>query len=289
MHSAKNFACSNDRIWLAIVTEERKKPEISEPTTFVPTEDLPSDNRIYALIPARWDSSRFPGKPLHLIAGKPLVQHVWERCREAKGLSGIVIATDDDRIAEVARGFGAEVCMTASDHPSGTDRIAEAAEKLEDATHVINVQGDEPMIDPGLIGALATKMAGDEKIEMITAANEISKDGDLQDPNVVKVVLNQRGEALYFSRSVIPYQRKCVPGLKHYRHKGIYGFTREFLLKFVRWAPSPLELTEQLEQLRALDNGARIHVVLTDDDSIGVDVPEQAEIVTNLILTNNQP
>lgn len=255
----------------------------------MPTEDPPSENRIYALIPARWDSSRFPGKPLHLIAGKPLVQHVWERCREAEGLSGIVIATDDERIAETARGFGADICMTAADHPSGTDRIAEAAEQLPDATHVINVQGDEPMIDPALIAKLAEKLAESPEIEMITAANEISNDEDLQNPNVVKVVMNQRGEALYFSRSVIPYQRQSVPGFKHYRHKGIYGFTREFLLKFVRWAPSPLELTEQLEQLRALDNGARIHVVLTDDDSIGVDVPEQADIVSNLILTNNQP
>jgi 3-deoxy-manno-octulosonate cytidylyltransferase (CMP-KDO synthetase) len=252
----------------------------------VPTEDPFAVNRTYALIPARWDSSRFPGKPLHLIAGKPLVQHVWERCREASGLSGIVVATDDERIAEAARGFGAEVCMTAADHPSGTDRIAEAAAQLEGVTHVINVQGDEPMIDPKLISELAAKMAADPKIEMITAANEISNDVDLQDPNVVKVVMNQSAQALYFSRSVIPFQRKPVPGFKHYRHKGIYGFTREFLLRFVRWDPSPLELMEQLEQLRALDNGASIHVVLTDDNSIGVDVPEQAEIVTNLLLTN---
>ncbi len=174
--------------------------------------------------------------------------------------------------------------MTRPDHPSGTDRIAEAVEAIPDATHVINVQGDEPLIDPDLIGAIAEKLAENPEITMITAANPIENQEDLQNPDIVKVVINTSGEALYFSRSVIPYLRNRVPELTLYRHKGIYGFTREFLLQFVRWAPSPLERTEQLEQLRALENGARIHCVVTTDDSIGVDTPDQADFVTNTIL-----
>jgi len=244
------------------------------------------DAQIYAIIPARWASTRFPGKPLHEIAGKPLVQHVWEKCQAVPGLAGTVIATDDARIADAARAFGAEVSMTRDDHPSGTDRIAEAVAAFPEVTHVINVQGDEPMIDPALIGELARTLAARPDIAMITAANTISDEGDLQDPNVVKTVLSQSGDALYFSRSVIPYRRNPVPDLPHYRHKGIYGYTREFLLQFVRWAPSPLELAEGLEQLRALENGARIHVLLTDDTSIGVDVPAQADTVARLLSSS---
>jgi 3-deoxy-manno-octulosonate cytidylyltransferase (CMP-KDO synthetase) len=252
-----------------------------------------SSPHIVGIIPARWGSSRFPGKPLHAICGKPLIQHVWERCQEADRLDSTIIATDDDRIADAARGFGAEVCLTKSDHASGTDRIAEAVTQCPGATHVVNIQGDEPLISPALIDELAITLAQNSKILMITAANRLKGLKAQEDSNIVKVVLNRDGEALYFSRSRIPYQRQSAatdhPPTRYYRHKGIYGFTREFLLQFVRWEPSPLELAEQLEQLRALENGASIHVVITDDESIGVDTPEQAELVATLISSPQVP
>jgi 3-deoxy-manno-octulosonate cytidylyltransferase (CMP-KDO synthetase) len=249
-----------------------------------------SKRHIVGIIPARWGSSRFPGKPLHEICGKPLIQHVWERCQEAQTLDATIIATDDDRIAASARQFGAEIAMTSSDHLSGTDRIAEAVQSCPEATHIINVQGDEPLISPDLIDQLATTLAGNPKISMITAANPLKVLKDREDSNIVKVVLNQHDEALYFSRSPIPFHRSTEDqnhsATPYFRHKGIYGFTREFLLQFVRWDPSPLELAEQLEQLRALENGTRIQVVITDDESIGVDTPEQAEMVSALIRTS---
>ena len=249
--------------------------------------------KIIGIVPARWGSSRFPGKPLHMICGKPLIQHVWERCQETKRLDSTIIATDDDRIAEAATGFGAEICMTASDHPSGTDRIAEVAASRPDATHVINIQGDEPLISPDLIDQLASRLAQNSKILMITAANQLKELKDREDSNIVKVVLSRTGEALYFSRSPIPFlqlpEGENHPPTPYFRHKGIYGFTREFLLQFVRWEPSPLELAERLEQLRALENGASIHVVITDDQSIGVDTPEQAAIVSDLISAPQDP
>ena len=200
----------------------------------------------------------------------------------------MLVATDDERIAEAAEGFGARVSMTSPDHVSGTDRIAEAVASESDCTHVINIQGDEPLIDPELIDTLVEQMADSAEIPMITAAVPAKPGEDFQNPNIVKVVLNKRGEALYFSRSVIPHTQPESPGAPHYRHKGIYGYTKEFLLQFVRWAPSPLELAERLEQLRALENGAMIRVVLTDDDSIGVDTPEQADQIEQLLLANNR-
>jgi 3-deoxy-manno-octulosonate cytidylyltransferase (CMP-KDO synthetase) len=255
---------------------------------------LPKPTNIVGIIPARWGSSRFPGKPLHLISGKPLIQHVWERCQESQRLDRAIVATDDERIAACAREFGADVAMTAADHPSGTDRIAEAAETCPEATHIINVQGDEPLISPALIDQLAIELAENSKISMITAANPLKELKDREDSNIVKVVLSAQGNALYFSRSPIPFQRTPAPdnhsAPAYFRHKGIYGFTREFLLQFVRWDPSPLELAEQLEQLRALENGTSIKVVITDDESIGVDTLEQAEAVAKLIsLTHQDP
>jgi len=238
---------------------------------------------VLGVIPARWGSTRFPGKPLHLIAGKPLVQHVWERCRGCERLDGLTVATDDERIAEVVEAFGGEVTMTRSDHPSGTDRVAEVAEAHPGATHLVNIQGDEPLIDPGLVDRLASELVADPGLEMITAANPLrAGDPALADPNVVKAVLDSEGRALYFSRSLVPFPRdpEALPeGLVYYRHKGIYGFRRDFLLRFVTWQPSLLERCESLEQLRALENGARILVVVTADDSPGVDTPEQAAIL----------
>lgn len=244
--------------------------------------------KVYGFIPARWGSTRFPGKPLHAIAGKPLIQHVWEQCLKCSELAAAVVATDDERIAEAAHGFGAQVAMTRDDHPSGTDRIAEAADQFSDCTHVINIQGDEPMIDPNLVDQLARTLRESPDMPMITAANVITGDEEINDPNIVKVVLNKQHEALYFSRSVIPHGRSRHSHSIWHRHQGIYGYTREFLLQYVRWEPSPLELTEQLEQLRALENGATIGVIVTDHGAIGVDTPEQADLVSKLISQQQQ-
>ena len=166
--------------------------------------------KIVAIIPARYGATRFPGKALHLLAGKPLVQHVWERCREATRLDDVIIATDDLRIAEAAFGFGAEVAMTRADHPSGTDRIAEVAATLgKKVTHVLNVQGDEPTVSPALIDRLADALHSDKKLRMVTAANVLTGQADIENPNHVKVVLAKNGDALYFSRSVIPHPSAC--------------------------------------------------------------------------------
>jgi 3-deoxy-manno-octulosonate cytidylyltransferase (CMP-KDO synthetase) len=240
------------------------------------------------IIPARWASTRFPGKMLHPIAGKPLLRHVWERCRRAKGLDRLIIATDDFRIAEAAFDWGAEVAMTSVNHASGTDRIAEVAKKMKEFGHIINIQGDEPLIDPRLIDRLVRALQRDRKLEMITAAHPFADPAEAESPHQVKVVLNQRGEALYFSRAPIPASRSGglqTADLKgrrlslYFRHQGIYGYTRELLLRFVRWKTSPLEHAESLEQLRALENGVRIQVVITGSGSPGVDTPEDAEAV----------
>jgi 3-deoxy-manno-octulosonate cytidylyltransferase (CMP-KDO synthetase) len=241
---------------------------------------------ILGILPARWASTRFPGKPLHLIAGKPLIQHVWDRCQACTKLADLLVATDDDRIRAAVLAFGGKVVMTSPDHPTGTDRIAEAVRALPQATHVINIQGDEPLIDPALIDALAAAMVANPALDMVTAANPIPPDDPaVLDPNVVKVVTALNGRALYFSRSPVPYFRTPVADLMVLRHKGIYGYTRRFLEQFVTWAPAPLERAESLEQLRALENGAAIHVITTTDTSPGVDTPEQARHIEHLLTT----
>lgn len=240
-------------------------------------------HHIIGLIPARWGSSRFPGKPLHPIAGKPLVQHVWERVSLCSRLDDIAIATDDKRIFDAALAFGAKAIMTYPDHPSGSDRLAEAVQTFPSATHVVNIQGDEPLIDPALIDRLAGALVADPALSMATVACPIGQEDDLNNPNIVKVALAGNGDALYFSRSVIPYARnaRVTPAL---RHLGIYAYRRDFLENYVRWEPTPLEKTESLEQLRALENGARIRVILTDHVSVGVDTPEQAVQVEQILL-----
>lgn len=236
------------------------------------------------ILPARWGSTRFPGKPLHPIAGKPLIQHVWERCKDCSRLDDVVIATDDHRIFDAATGFGAKALMTSPDHPTGTDRLAQAVASLPGAEIVINIQGDEPLIDPALIDALAEVMATDSGLDMATAANPMDpSDPAVADPNVVKVVMALDGRALYFSRSPLPYFRNSVEGLQVLRHKGIYAYRRNFLRRFVSWPPSPLERAESLEQLRALENGASIKVLRTNDTSPGVDTPAQAEEIERLL------
>jgi 3-deoxy-manno-octulosonate cytidylyltransferase (CMP-KDO synthetase) len=240
------------------------------------------------IIPARWGSTRFPGKALHRIAGKPLLQHVWERCRRARKLDQLIIATDDFRIAEAAFDWGAEVAMTSPKHGSGTDRIAEVAAKLKQFTHIINIQGDEPLIDPRVIDRLVRALQRGHKLEMITAAHPFADAREAESPHQVKVVLNQKGHALYFSRAAIPFSRDASAATKYFRHQGIYGYTRNLLLQFVRWKTSPLESAEALEQLRALENGVRIQVVMTGSGSPGVDTPEDARTIERLMMSASQ-
>ncbi len=242
------------------------------------------NTKVLGVIPARWGSTRFPGKPLHVIGGKSLVQHVWDQCCQCQNLDATVVATDDERIADAVRNFGGQVCMTRDDHPSGTDRAAEVALQMSEMTHIINIQGDEPLICPDLIDQMASQMTGDLDLPMITAANPLDPSApEVHDPNVVKVTIDKNGRALYFSRSPIPFVRNRVDALTYYRHKGIYGYRRDFLLSFVEWEPSLLEQVEGLEQLRAMENGARIQVILTDDDSPGIDTLEQASILDSKI------
>lgn len=245
-------------------------------------------NSVVAILPARWGSTRFPGKPLHVIAGKPLIQHVWERTLRAKNISRVIVATDDMRIAEAAFAFGAEVAVTSPKHRSGTDRIAEVAKKLKGASHLLNVQGDEPLVDPALLNRLAKTLLADPKLDMVTAANVFAPGDDVANPNAVKVVLGRDGNALYFSRSPIPYIRDAQAAVPYYRHQGIYGYSLKFLLQFVQWKPSPLEKAEQLEQLRALENGGRIRVLITKHASVGVDTPGDAVAVEKILLPSSK-
>jgi 3-deoxy-manno-octulosonate cytidylyltransferase (CMP-KDO synthetase) len=230
-------------------------------------------SEVIAIIPARWASTRFPGKPLVKLHGKPLVQHVWERAGRAKRVGRIIIATDDMRIAEAAFDFGAEVALTSPKHPTGTDRLAEVVQQLKSASIILNVQGDEPDIAPSTIDRLAEALQDDPKLGMVTAANPLTDPADVQDPNVVKVVTDLAGRALYFSRSIIPYDRDSRGGVKYLRHQGIYGYRRKVLLAFVKWKPTPLEQAEKLEQLRALEHGIAIGVIVVRRESVGVDVP----------------
>lgn len=246
--------------------------------------------RILGVIPARYASTRFPGKPLAIIAGKPLLQWVIEKCKQARSLSEVIVATDDDRIREMA----AKLCrveMTSPNHPSGSDRIAEVAEHNA-CDALVNIQGDEPLIDPAVIDAVAGAL---DRSPMSTAATPIQSDTDLHNPNVVKVVVNASGRALYFSRRTIPYLRDAASGSAHeqlaafpfLKHLGIYGYRRGTLLELVRFPVSELEAAEKLEQLRALENGIDIAVVRVRHESIGVDVPEDVERAEKLLAARS--
>ncbi len=213
-----------------------------------------------------------------------MIRHVWERCRECRGIDRVLVATDDPRIAEAVRGFGGEAVMTSDRHETGTDRIAEAVASDPDATHILNIQGDEPLIDPALIGELAARISAPDGPDMVTAACPLDPaDPAVSDPDVVKVVTDLRGRALYFSRSPLPYFRVAVEGLPVMRHKGVYGYRRGFLRDFVAWPQTPLERAESLEQLRALENGASVLVVSTEDRSPGVDTPAQAAMIEAML------
>jgi 3-deoxy-manno-octulosonate cytidylyltransferase (CMP-KDO synthetase) len=234
--------------------------------------------KILGVIPARFASTRFPGKALALLAGKPLIQHVFERASMARYLSGVVIATDDETIAGTARLFGAPVRMTRRDHPSGTDRVAEVAAS-SDATTIVNIQGDEPLIDPAAIDA-AVLAIQEGDAPMATLKRRISNRADLQNPNVVKVVTAATGDAIYFSRCPIPFHREAA-GV-YFQHVGLYVYQRDFLLRYSDLPIGPLETAEKLEQLRALENGYRIRVALTEYESVGVDTPEDLDRVNSL-------
>jgi 3-deoxy-manno-octulosonate cytidylyltransferase (CMP-KDO synthetase) len=233
-------------------------------------------NRAVGIIPARWSSTRFPGKPLHVIAGKPLLRRVWEQSRRAKNLDSVIIATDDMRIAEAAFNWGAEIALTSPKHRSGTDRIAEVARHAKQFAFVVNIQGDEPLVDSQLIDKLVKKLRSDRSIDIVTAAHPFENPGEAFSPHQVKVVVDESGRALYFSRAAIPFPRNRS-GIKYFRHQGIYGFRRGALLQFVQWKPTPLERTESLEQLRALENGVKVHVLITSKGSPGIDTLADAE------------
>jgi len=237
---------------------------------------LPSvvPQRILGVIPARFASTRFPGKALVSIAGKTMLQHVWERASMARYLTRVIVATDDDQIARAARTFGAEVRLTLPSHPSGTDRVAEVA-SADSASIIVNIQGDEPLIDPGAIDTAVLAIDGEEQIQMATLKRRIVDPAEITNPNVVKVVTNHIGDAIYFSRSPIPYDRG--DGAAYYKHIGLYVYRRDFLLGYSDLPVGPLEQAEKLEQLRALENGHRIRVAETDYESFGVDTPADLE------------
>ena len=225
------------------------------------------------VIPARWQATRFPGKPLAPIAGVPMVRRVWEGARSAKRLRRVIVATDDARVADACRGFGAEVAMTRPDHETGTDRLAEVAAGL-DAAILVNIQGDEPLIEGWVIDAAVDALAGDASVAMSTIVHPADAAG-LDDPNRVKVVLDLHDVALYFSRSRIPAQRDAGAAPRYWQHVGLYAYRRPFLLDFVKLERTPLERAEALEQLRAMEHGHRIRCGRVEGwRSVPVDVPD---------------
>lgn len=237
------------------------------------------------VIPARYASTRLPGKPLAPIAGRPMIWYVWDAARRASLASRVVVATDDGRIAEAVRAFGGEVAMTSPDCPSGTDRAAEAARTLPEEI-VVNLQGDEPLMDPAVVDAVIAPLAADPAVVMSTAAVLSADPADYARPHVVKVVVDAAGDALYFSRSPIPHWRDEGAG-PYRKHLGIYGYRRDFLFRLASLPPSGLERAEKLEQLRVLEGGFRIRVVDVDYESVGVDTPEDLRAVEERICARN--
>lgn len=230
---------------------------------------------VLAVIPARYGATRFPGKPLALLHDKPIVQHVWERCRAASAVDHVVVATDDSRIMDACRAFGGEAVMTDSSLPSGTDRVAAAAQSFTGYEFVLNVQGDEPAIEPHVVSAVANLMRSPGvTIGTAVVPHSLEVISELDSAHVVKAVLAEDGRALYFSRSMVPFVRNRLETTVHFRHLGIYGFQRDVLNKLVSLRPSPLEKVESLEQLRWLESGYTIHTVSVQSNSAGIDTPE---------------
>jgi 3-deoxy-manno-octulosonate cytidylyltransferase (CMP-KDO synthetase) len=229
------------------------------------------------ILPARYGSTRFPGKPLAVIAGRPLIEWVYRRAREVRGASHLVVATDDERIAAVVRTFGGDVVMSRADHATGTDRVAEVARSL-DADVIVNLQGDEPVFDPGMVEDMVARLAAEADLDIVTACHPITERSELANPNAVKVVIDGRGRALYFSRAPIPSGALEGEG-GALRHVGVYAFRRAALERFASLPATPLEASERLEQLRALENGMSIGVVRLERATVGVDVPDDVKNV----------
>jgi 3-deoxy-manno-octulosonate cytidylyltransferase (CMP-KDO synthetase) len=236
------------------------------------------------VIPARYLSSRFEGKVLADILGKPMIQHVWERARQAKLLDDVIIACDDERVAQSAAAFGAKIVMTAKGHSCGTDRIIEVVNPL-DVRVVINIQADEPLVHPLMIDTLVQALASDRNLSMATLMKKIADPREIEDPHVVKVVVDKNNFALYFSRAAIPHKavNSEVASATCYKHIGLYGYTKDFLFVYRNLAVSGLEKTEKLEQLRVLEEGYRIKVIETKYDTIGVDTAEDLERLKNYL------
>ena len=237
--------------------------------------------KVLCVIPARYASTRLPGKPLALIAGKPMIQHVYERACHAVMPQEVVVATDSKIVADAVKEFGGKVMMTSPDHPSGTDRLAEVALSYPDIDVIVNVQGDEPMIPPEVIDRLAQAFADDQDLKMATLKTLMGEE-DYNNPNAVKVVTDQNGYALYFSRSLLPYPRNRKADFKVYKHVGIYAYRRSFLLSYAAYEPTPLEQIEGLEQLRVLENGQRIKVLESKFQGIGIDTQEDLDAINAL-------
>lgn len=242
--------------------------------------------KIAGIIPARYHSTRFEGKPLANIGGRTMIERVYRQARKAKILERVIVATDDQRIYQSVEGFGGEVEMTSSSHESGTDRVAEVASRLDMVANgvVVNIQGDAPLLRPATVNELVKPLLDDPTLPMSTASYRIRDPKEISNPNVVKVAVDKSGFALYFSRSTIPYIRDGTSRPTLFKHLGIYAYRREFLLNFAKLARSPLEITEGLEQLRALENGYRIKVVQSKYDSPEVNTPQDLEEIRKTLL-----
>lgn len=254
------------------------------------------------VIPARYGSVRFPGKPLALLGGRPVIQHVWERVRRARKLERVIVATDDLRIQDAARAFGADVVMTSPDAPSGTDRVVEVVAALEgEVGIVVNVQGDEPFIDPAGIDEVVAVLEEHPDVDVATLAQRIQDPDQLLDPNVVKVVEDTAHNALYFSRSLVPYPReyerpdgdldveRLLRHLVFLKHVGLYGYRREALMRFAALPPSPLEMIEKLEQLRVLQAGGTIRLIEVEGSGVSVDTPEDLAAAEAALAADSPP
>lgn len=236
--------------------------------------------RTLCVIPARYASTRLPGKPLADICGKPMICRVLERASRAQKPEKVIVATDDERIYDVVRAEGGEALLTRADHPTGTDRLAEVAEAYPEVDLIVNVQGDEPLIEPSVIDDLIAPFEMDENLPMATVMVRMEDAAEQLNPNNVKVIVDKLGYALYFSRSLVPYPRAAAGPV--YKHIGIYAYRRDFLLRYARLEPTPLERAESLEQLRALENGYGIRVLETDCRFVGVDTPEDLALVNKI-------
>jgi 3-deoxy-manno-octulosonate cytidylyltransferase (CMP-KDO synthetase) len=241
--------------------------------------------QIVCIIPSRYESSRFPGKPLADLCGKPMIQHVYDRVLRAKTVSSAAVATDDERIFAAVRAFGGQAVMTSARHRSGTDRIAEAVETmgLKDDDIVVNIQGDQPLFVPAQVDEVARPLLADASVPMSTLIYRIVRDEEINHPNAVKVVFDRDHFALYFSRAAIPFVRDPGEKAEYFKHHGIYAYRRDFLRTFTALSEGVLERLEALEQLRALEHGYRIKVVVTPHDSVEVDTPQELERVRRLL------